>query len=215
MKIGITGLAGSGKGTVARLLAQEIGVDYVDLGLIFRAASYVIQEKDIGDFETLPNNFFRDLEYIWDGTQAHVLYLAREITSDLYQPQISAITSHYAAQGSLHQAFHGIVEGILRCYTNVIADGRNVGTTILRDADIMFCLCVDARIRAKRRHEQLLTMHPTISYDAVLSEILERDTRDSSRSHAPYSVPEGAVIICNDMLSSEDCVAKMISHILL
>ncbi|MFA5592884.1 MAG: (d)CMP kinase [Micavibrio sp.] len=197
--IAIDGPAASGKGSLARSLAANLGYAYLDTGALYRAVGHAVLlgGGDPDDARTAI------------GT-AQSLAIAPE---DL---QSAALRSDEAGQAASKVAkFAGVREALLSFqknfaasppagFTGVILDGRDIGTVICPDADVKLFITANVEERSKRRFEELQARGINTAYDAVLADMIERDTRDSGREAAPLiAAPDAHIIDTSAMLPDE------------
>lgn len=207
MKISISGPAASGKGTIARRLATDVGVSYVDLGLIFRLGAFALETgktKNLVELLQLVKSGM--VTYVWTGGHASVIWQTEDITNLLLGQEIAHKTSVLASSPSRQEKLTEIANAVLARCTDVVCDGRNAGTTILPDADYKFFVTAKLEERARRRHLDFLRLGEHISYDEVLRAIQNRDQRDTERSGNPFVVPDGAILLETDTRSVEESV---------
>ncbi len=184
MIIALDGLAGSGKGTVARLLAKEIGWPYLDIGLIFRFVAWY------GD------KFGKEALYKENGT---IIY--RDEVCELRSETYALKAAEEAARNFDELA--EVARRLAKQWPNFVCDGRGAGTAIF-EADFLFCLETSEVERASRRANQT-----GVSYKEALEAIGERDRRDYERDRHPFRIPVSAVVINTSLLSPDECVAKI------
>ena len=213
MTVGITGPSASGKGTIARLLAQRLQWFYIDIGLVFRAAAYVATERSIIHSGELGHILSKKLVYHWDYEKVDVLFDGQSIVNRLHDLVISTAASELAKDQSTMNMLHEFVDSMTMMQPFLIADGRNVGTTLYPDAFPIFCIQASTLARAKRRFQQLLEKDPTVKYEVVLEDLEKRDEKDRTRAFAPYTVPLHSIIINNNEISALECTEKILSYL--
>lgn len=207
MKIAICGPAASGKGTIARKLATETGVGYVDLGLIFRLGAFALETKRAENLvELLQLVRSGSVVYIWTEGRTLINWQKEDITNLLLSHEIAHKTSVLSALPSAQAELTDIANAVLARFTEVVCDGRNAGTTILSDADYKFFVTASLEERARRRHLDFLRLGESASYEKVLRGVRERDQRDAERSSNPFVVPNGAILLETDTRSVEESV---------
>lgn len=207
MKITISGPAASGKGTIARQLAMEATIGYVDIGLIFRLGAFALETKRVTDLvELLQLVQNGTVTYAWTERKALITWQGEDITNLLLTQEIAHHTSVLAAGESRQEELTRIANFVLAMFEDVVCDGRNAGTTILPDADYKFFVTASLEERVRRRHLDLLRLGENLSYEEVLSRIKERDRRDTERSSNPLVIPVGAIVLETDTRSVEESV---------
>lgn len=210
MKIAITGPAASGKGTIARKLAAEANIGYVDLGLIFRLGAFGLSSGKITRLEELPEAVKNGIVvYAWKEGKAKILWQEEDVTVQLLGQDIAHQTSVLAADTGQQQVLTDTANLVIDTFTDVVCDGRNAGTTILPNADHKFFVTARLEERARRRHADALGRGEILAYEDVLQYLEERDKRDTERVTNPLVVPEGAVTLETDNQTVEESVRFM------
>jgi cytidylate kinase len=202
MIIALDGPAASGKGTLARRIARELGYAHLDTGKLYRAVGMAVLRRG-GD----PS----------DATAAEAA--ARALDPDtLDDPElagdeaaqaasrVSAIPAVRAALLDMQRAFAARSPG-------AVLDGRDIGTVVCPDADIKLYVIASDEIRAQRRHKELLDRGKASIYARVLQDLKERDARDSARSVAPMKPAEDAMVLDTTALDAEAAYAAAMEHI--
>lgn len=211
----IDGPTSSGKNSVGFLLAQKLGYQYIDSGMIYRAGSFKIIQKNIPltDKEKIFRIFQNlDIKFETVGNEWKMFLDGEDVTNTLHATRISKATYQIAAIPQVRQ----IVENIQHQITQdgqVVVGGRDIGSEIFPDSKFKFWLTASVEERAKRRFRQLVEKDPAIKYEDVLSDMLERDKHDSEREVSPMRIPKDAIIIDNTNLSVEQTVDQMLKHI--
>ena len=207
MIIAVDGPAGSGKSTVSKMIADEIGITYLDTGAMYRLFAYKLmkekidfsdREKELKVLEDLnidmkDNRFYLDDEDVTDKIRT------REISSNA--SRISVIKEVREKMVDLQRAFSKSKD--------VILDGRDIGTVVFPNADLKVYLNADAEIRAKRRCEELRDKGENVEYEEILKEITKRDYDDMNRKESPLKIAEDAVILDSTSLSAEEVKDKI------
>ena len=193
MIIAIDGPAGSGKSTVSKMIAEEIGFTYLDTGAMYRLFAYkLIKENiDVNDKEK-ELDALKSLDIdMKDGR----FYLDKEdVTDKLRSREVSANASKVAGVKEVREKMVEIQREFSRS-KNVILDGRDIGTVVFPNADLKIYLSAASEVRAKRRYEELKEKDTNVSYDEILKEIEERDYHDSSRKESPLRIADDAIVV--------------------
>jgi len=214
MKIAICGPAASGKGTIARKLAVEASIGYVDLGLIFRLGAFAIEVTRVANLAELLD-FVRNgtVVYRWFEDKASIIWSEEDITNLLLTQSIAHQTSVLAADEMCQRELTEIANLVLAQFEDVVCDGRNAGTSILPNADYKFFVTASLEERARRRHSDFLRLGESASYEEVLEQVRERDRRDTERSSNPLIVPVEAIVLETDARSVEESVRFILETI--
>ena len=205
--ITIDGPSGSGKGTISRLLASELGWHWLDSGAIYRVLAYAALQENIelDDTQAL-TDLAEKLDIVFqsnpEGEPAAFLEgvdVSRDLRSESCGNAASRVASIPAVRASLlarQRAF--------RQFPGLVADGRDMGTVVFPDAEVKIFLTASPEERAKRRHKQLKEQGFDISIDALFQEIATRDKRDAERAVSPLQAAEDAITLDCSCMSIEN-----------
>jgi 3-phosphoshikimate 1-carboxyvinyltransferase/cytidylate kinase len=204
--IAIDGPSGSGKGTIARLVARKLGYRLLDSGALYRLVALAAQKASISlDNESKVADLARNLDVVFgtdpDGAESILLdgaEVAREIRTEEAGAGASAVAAIPAVREALLDRQRAFCEA-----PGLVADGRDMGTHVFPDALIKIFLTASAEERAKRRHKQLKDKGMDVSLAALSRDIEDRDRRDSERSVAPLRPAEDARILDSSGLTIE------------
>lgn len=195
----IDGPSGSGKGTIARLLARHFGWHLLDSGAIYRVlALYVLQNNyavdDVANIERLAQQL--PVEF-----KAEAVYLnAKDVTHEIRTETCSATASKIAALEAIRAALLARQRGFSKL-PGLVADGRDMGTVVFPQAFFKVYLDASAEERAQRRYLQLKDGGYNVNLADLVVEIQQRDERDKTRAVAPLRPADDALIIDNSALS--------------
>lgn len=196
--IAIDGPAGAGKSTIARLTAKKLGYLYVDTGALYRTVGYAAWQRGIDPADPdrvaamLPE-ITVDLRFDQDGVQQTLLN-GENVSAEIRSPEMS----RYASQVSAHKAVRDYLLWLQRKLAkehNVIMDGRDIGTTVLPDANLKIYLTATPEDRARRRFDEYLSKGVSVDYDKLLKDIKQRDYDDSHREISPLRRAEDAKLV--------------------
>lgn len=209
--IAIDGPAGVGKSTIAKLIAKELNLMYINTGAMYRAVTLKALENNI-----IPTEIDKLCELIESMDMCFIndeLHLNGEnIDNILTLPNISNNVSSYAAVREVREKLVENMRKISEKY-NVIMDGRDIGTVVLKDAEYKFFLTVSAEARAERRFKELKSKNIDVKYNDILKSIKERDYLDETREVDPLVKANDAVEIDSISLNIEQVVSVILSKI--
>lgn len=194
--IAVDGPAASGKGTIARAIARELGLPHMDTGLLYRAVAL---------------NLWR-----WGGdasSEFEALRACNELGFDPDDPELrSEPVSKFASAISAYPSVRAALLERQREFAaqdgGAVLDGRDIGTVIAPDADVKLFVTASPEVRAQRRVRELLQRGMTAHYEDVLADICARDERDSHREVAPLRQAPDAVLLDTSNLDVEQAVAE-------
>ena len=197
LSIAIDGPSGAGKSTISRLVAQKIGFIYVDTGALYRTIALYMLENgiDSADADGVAANLCRisiETKHI-DGMQRMFLN-GRDVTDDIRRPELSLLASAVSAIPAV-RAFLLDTQRDFARKNNVIMDGRDIGTTVLPDADLKIFLTATPEDRANRRYLEQKEKGFDVDYDSILADINKRDYNDSHRAVSPLTQAPDAVLV--------------------
>ena len=218
ISIAIDGPSGAGKSTLAKSLAARLGYLYVDTGAIYRTIGYYafsngIDPKDETAVVAALPEIRVEMTYGDDGLQ-HMLLNGADVTKEIRLPEISMYASAVSAHPGV-RAFLLEMQRQLARTSNVIMDGRDIGTVVLPDAKVKVYLTASSEERARRRCLELEQRGTPEPFEKVLKEIEERDWNDSHRTVAPLRQADDAVLLDTTNLNfeqSEEALLKIIEE---
>ena len=215
--IAIDGPAASGKSTVAKRLADDLGYLYFDTGVMYRAITWVAleQENSVDDeakVTALAESVQIDVRppSQENGRDCDVLADGEDITWQIRRPEVDANVSVVAAYPGVRDALTAQQRRIGH-RGNVVMVGRDIGTVVLPDADLKVYLDASVEERARRRYDELVARGDQISFETVLSAMKRRDEIDSNRDVAPLRAASDAVVIDTDDLAIDQVVANVVA----
>jgi cytidylate kinase len=214
--ITIDGPAGTGKSTVARLLAKRLGVEFLDTGAMYRAAAAVAIDAGISlgaPDEIVARVASQDMHFDWRADPPELICGGRSMMKRIREPDVTRIVSPVASIPGLRRDLVRKQRAIARAHPRLVTEGRDQGSVVFPDADMKFYLDASAEVRARRRFEQLIAQG-TIKGEAaelrsLLQEIVARDLSDSTRRDGPLICPEDAVRIDTSDMTLEQVVDEL------
>jgi cytidylate kinase len=214
--ITIDGPSGAGKGTISRLLAKQLGWNYLDSGSIYRSLAIALlqQSVDLND-EAAIVAVAQAMQLRFDCADELTVWLdGVDITGQLGLESTGNTASIVAAMPSVRAALLQKQKDF-RQLAGLVADGRDMGTVVFPDATIKVYLTASAEQRAKRRYKQLKEKGIDANLTSLTQEIETRDRRDSERATAPLAMAEDAVFIDSSEMSLQavlEAVLKLVDN---
>ena len=206
--IAIDGPSASGKGTVAALVARELGFHYLDSGAIYRVTAYAAQQGGVAlDDEPGLVALAHRIELRFDGVE---VYLNGAAVGDVIRSEDAGrAASRIAALPALRAALLDLQRGFRRP-AGLVTDGRDMGSVVFPDATLKIFLTASAEERAQRRYKQLIEKGFDASLAALLQDLRERDARDAARSAAPLQQTADAALLDTTGLTIQQAVEQVL-----
>lgn len=212
--LAIDGPSGSGKGTLAQMLANRLGWYLLDSGALYRIVGLAAVEQgvDLDDEDALAA-VAAHLKVRFAATAlgepTAVILDDRDISDAVRSEQTGYLASRVAVFNGVRQALHNRQRAFARS-PGLVADGRDMGTEVFPDAPLKIFLTASAEERARRRHKQLINKGESVNVGALLEDIQARDRRDSEREVSPLRPAADAVIIDSTALEIEQVVQQVL-----
>ena len=208
MIIAVDGPAASGKGTIAKKMAEVLGISHLDTGAMFRSVAFLM----IQDNADLQNS---------DLVTQYAQTLSPEVFQSLCENE--EIRADEIGKGASIIAVFPTVRKVLLDFqrefpykngnNGAILDGRDIGTVVFPNADYKFYITASTEARAKRRLIDLQVKKPDISYETVFSDMLVRDERDMNRKEAPMQIANDAIVIDTSDMTPDEVLKEALRHI--
>jgi len=212
--IAIDGPAGSGKSTIAKMVAERLNYTYLDTGAMYRAITYLALQNGIVDDEKAVNNLVEGLEVTLNFEEGltHVFVGDDELTEHIRTPEVNSKVSEIAAMPFVRKELVRMQQSMGKV-GNVVAEGRDTTTVVFPDADLKIYLDASVEVRAERRHKEYLEKDVTISLEEVKENIRKRDKIDSGRKASPLKKAENAIEVDSSDISVEDEFVILLENI--
>ncbi|MGB0473751.1 MAG: (d)CMP kinase [Porticoccaceae bacterium] len=210
--ITVDGPSGSGKGTVSRILAKQLGFHYLDSGALYRLLGLVAVRHHIDfsrttDLSKLAENMDVRFEALANGHN-RVLLEGEDVTQELRTEETGALASNVASIQAVRDALL-IRQRQFAKAPGLIADGRDMGTKVFPNAQLKIFLTASIEERASRRYKQLLEQGENVSLRALEEQVRSRDERDMNRKASPLAIATDAMEVDTSDLSIQEAVDRL------
>lgn len=211
VNIAIDGPAGAGKSTIAKRLAAELGYVYVDTGAMYRAMAYYflnkkIEPQDEAAVVAAVPEVEVSLEYT-DGQQ-RVILNGEDVSGFIRTEEVGKMASATSKYPAVRTKLVELQQKIA-AHTDLIMDGRDIGTVVLPNADVKIYLTASPAVRAKRRYDELTQKGISCDLATIEKDIIDRDYQDMHRETSPLRQAEDAVLLDSSDLDIDGVVAEM------
>ena len=212
--ITIDGPGGSGKGTVAKILAAKLGWNILDSGALYRLIALISENIK----ETHPDSIGKELkdksiffELVKD--QYHLFFDGKDVTNFIRREEIGVKASDLAHNQNIRNLIKETQRSFYDLNIGLIADGRDMGSVVFPEAGIKIYLDASIEERAKRRQIQLKEKGMEVNMRNLISSLEDRDLKDKNRDVSPLLIPQGAKVIDSTNLSIDEVVNKIMDLI--
>ncbi|MBR2903090.1 MAG: (d)CMP kinase [Clostridia bacterium] len=207
--VALDGPAGSGKSTVAKALAKDYNILYLDTGAMYRACALkaIRSGVDVQD-EPAVNELLKTLDLnveYKDGVQ-HTILDGEDVSTAIRENAVSMAASHVSAHPQVREKMVEMQRKIAAKMSCVL-DGRDIGSVVLPFAKFKFFVTAKSEVRAKRRYDELLARGQQVDFDALHAEIVQRDKQDSERKFAPLKKADDAIEVDTSDMTIEEVLS--------
>lgn len=211
LQIALDGPAGAGKSTVAKIVANQLQLFYVDTGAMYRAIAYKVLKNGVSmDDEATVGQIAKRTDVILDHSKARLVWCdGEDVTQEIRCPEVSRAVPVVAAYPKVRERLVEL-QRMEAERGGVVMDGRDIGTHVLPDADLKIYLTATPEERAKRRWIELKKAGKDVSFQEVAQDMVQRDRVDTEREVSPLKPAKDAVILDTTGLSVEELVAKIL-----
>lgn len=210
--IAIDGPAGAGKSTIAKRVAKELSFIYVDTGAMYRAVALYLLKKNVNGEDSaqiaeICTGAGVSIEYR-DGEQI-VMLNGENVNAYLRTEEVGNMASRSSANPKVREHLL-LLQRSLAAENDVVMDGRDIGTTILPDAEVKIFLTASAQTRAKRRYLELTEKGISCDLEEIRQDIIERDERDMNREVSPLRQAQDAVLVDSSAMTIDEVVEEIL-----
>lgn len=211
LNIAIDGPAGSGKSTAAKNLAKALGIEYIDTGAMYRAVAYKAMESGaVLDDDTAVGTMLKNTEI--DFCNGSIYLDGEDVSGKIRQPEISKAASTVSQLAACRSRLTELQRSIASS-KSIVMDGRDIGTNVLPNADYKFYITASAELRAERRLAELGEKGSGLTFEDVLKDINDRDSKDMTRTLNPLKKADDAVEIITDNLGIDETTQRLMEYI--
>ena len=204
IRIAIDGPGGAGKSTIAKLVGDKLGLEYIDTGAMYRAVGLKLNRKGIKPISNVLE------ETTIDFVNGKIILDGDDVSDIIRTQEISKFASIYSQIPEVRSKLVDIQRRIA-AGKSVIMDGRDIGTNVLTDAELKVFLTADSMVRARRRYEELRSKGVNANLDDIHEEIKERDYQDMNRKLNPLVQAEDAIRLDTSDMTIDDVVNTIVA----
>ena len=214
MKIAIDGPAGAGKSTVAKLISEKLGINYLDTGAMYRSIAYALINKGIDpeDADAVKNHLDEvDIEVKYIKRVQHMYLDGKDISKLIRTNEISMGASNVSKIPEVRLKLIEMQQEIARNF-DIVMDGRDICTYVLPDADHKFFITASVDERARRRFKEL-PEGSNLTFEEIREDIIKRDKNDSEREFMPLKQAEDAVLVDTTHMNIDEVINFVLKEI--
>ena len=208
ISIAVDGPASSGKSSIASCIAERFNFRYINTGLLYRLATYLAL-KNNWDFDKDENLIIDVLSKSnIDAFSDYLIFNGENLSLELRSQEVDSKVSLVAKKPNIRKVINEILSDLV-FENGVIMDGRDIGTEVLKDADLKFFVDADKNVRAKRRYDDAIKNEIEVDYNKILNEIEKRDNIDYTRNESPLKRASDAKTVDTSNLSFSESVDEL------
>ncbi len=208
MVITIDGPAGAGKSTLSKKFASSINFEVLDTGAMYRCAALLLKKSglDIDDIQFKDDILNIDISF----KGSEVFLNGQNVTKEIRTPEIDVLSSSVISVNLFIRQEMGNLQRKIAQNGNIVAEGRDMGSNVFKDAPLKFYITAKPETRALRRYKELQQKNIDKDLKELELEIINRDYEDSHRQYNPLTIPENAIIIDTDDLTIDEVLNLML-----
>ncbi len=211
--IAVDGPAGAGKSTIAKMIAKKMSLIYVDTGAMYRAMAYylIAQNTDLDNPAEISEKCRgAQISIVYENGEQVVLLNGENVNPYLRTEEVGKAASVSSANGSVRAKLVELQQQMAE-HTDLIMDGRDIGTCVLPKAQLKIYLTASSRVRALRRYKELVDKGEDCDLDVIEADIIGRDYRDMNREISPLKQAVDAVLVDSSKMTVEEVVGHIVS----
>ncbi len=201
--ITVDGPSASGKGSLARKIAQIFDLEILDSGSLYRLYAFLLEEGI--DIRSIPKIIKTNIEFKITQDDLRISHLKDDITDKLRSEKIAVKASELSSLAEVRDALFDIQRAFYT-HKGLVADGRDMGTVVFKDAKLKIYLTASVEVRARRRYLELQKRGQEVNMPALIDDIEQRDFKDSSRKLSPLLPADDAHLIDTSAMSLEEVI---------
>ena len=209
INVAIDGPSGAGKSTISRAIAKELGYIYIDTGAMYRSLAYKALSLDIdikeSEEEILKMLGSTTLDIVYKNGEQRMMLDGNDVSDFIRTPLVSLGASAISAIPGVRLWLLDLQRN-LAANNNCLMDGRDIGTSVLPNANVKIFLTASPEARAKRRYDELLEKGENVTFEEVFNDMVTRDKNDSTRKCSPLKKADDAVVVDTSELDFEESV---------
>jgi len=209
LRIAIDGPGGAGKSTIAKLVGDKLGLEYIDTGAMYRAVGLKLNRKGIKPDDLISISNVLE-ETTIDFVNGKIILDGDDVSDIIRTQEISKFASIYSQIPEVRSKLVDIQRRIA-AGKSVIMDGRDIGTNVLTDAELKVFLTADSMVRARRRYEELRSKGVNANLDDIHEEIKDRDYQDMNRNLNPLAQAEDAIRLDTSDMTIDEVVNTIVA----
>jgi len=215
INIAIDGPSGAGKSTISKLIAKKLNITYLDTGAMYRTVAVYCLRKgvDVNDAEKVePLLKEINISYIGDPLDRHICLNGEDVSTAIREHHVSKAASDVSKIPAVRLFLVEMQRKIAKDY-DVVLDGRDITSYVLKDAKYKFFLTASPEVRAKRRYEELKAKGQELPYEQILQDVIDRDYNDSHRAFAPLTKTDDSIEVDSSNMTIEEVADFILSKI--
>ena len=211
LRVAIDGPGGAGKSTIAKLVAEMFHLDYVDTGAMYRAVALKVSRSGVSaDDDAAIEKIVSRTKLDFDGSS--ILLDGEDVSSEIRTPEVSMWASKVSQKACVRELISKLSSDMANT-RSLVMDGRDIGTNVIKDAEVKVFLTASSIVRAKRRYDQLIEAGKEADLDEIREQIEERDEQDITRELNPLTQAEDAVYLDTSDMTIDEVVEYIVELI--